>query len=83
MMKDISNPPVLIIKKGQTVTWENCDSVGHTVTSGTPEGGLDDNFDSGMFLGGGTYCVTFDKTGTYRYFCIFHPWKEGKIIVTE
>ena len=76
-------PQTLIIKKGQTVTWENCDSVGHTVTSGTPEGGHNGNFDSGMFVGDSTYCKTFDKTGTYRYFCIVHPWKEGKIIVTE
>ena len=81
--KKYLNPQTLIIKKGQTVTWENCDSIGHSVTSGTPEGGLDGYFDSDMFVGGNTYCATFDKVGTYRYFCIFHPWKEGKIIITE
>jgi plastocyanin len=76
-------PQTLIIKKGQTVTWENCDSTAHTITSGTPEKGPDGNFDSSMFLGGVTYSETFDEKGTYRYFCMLHPWKEGKIIVTE
>ncbi len=75
-------PQTLIIKKGQTVTWENCDSAAHTITSGTPEKGPDGNFDS-MFLSGNSFSVTFDEKGTYRYFCLVHPWKEGKIIVTE
>jgi len=76
-------PQTLIIKQGQTVTWKNCDSAAHTITSGTPEKGADGNFDSSLFMAGNTYSVTFKEKGTYRYFCLVHPWKEGKIIVTE
>ncbi len=76
-------PQTLIIKKGQTVRWENHDSAAHTVTSGTPEKGPDDFFDSSMFMSGGSFERKFEEKGVYRYFCLVHPWKEGKVIVTE
>ena len=28
-----------------------------------------------------TFTVTFEKSGTYNYLCIIHPWMVGKIIV--
>lgn len=76
-------PQSMIIKKGQTVTWDNCDSSVHTITSGTIEGGHDNIFDSGVFMSGEKFSHKFEKKGTYRYFCLLHPWKEGKIIVTD
>ena len=76
-------PQTMIIKKGQTVTWDNADSTLHTITSGTPESGPDRNFDSGLFPSENKFSHKFEETGTYRYFCAVHPWKEGKIIVTD
>ena len=76
-------PQSMIIKKGETVTWDNCDSAAHTITSGIPEGGADGNFDSNLFMSGNKFSHTFKKKGTYRYFCMIHPWKEGKIIVID
>jgi len=76
-------PQTLIIKKGQAVRWENHDNAAHTITSGTPEKGSDGFFDSSLFMSGHSFEWKFEKKGTYRYFCMVHPWKEGKIIVTE
>jgi len=76
-------PQSMVIKKGQIVTWKNSDSAAHTITSGTPEEGFDGKFDSSLFISGATFSHKFEKKGTYRYFCLVHPWKEGKIIVTD
>jgi plastocyanin len=32
-------------------------------------------------MGGATYAYTFDKTGSYDYFCMVHPWMVGNIKV--
>ncbi len=75
-------PQTLIVNVGDTVTWVNEDKAAHTVTSGTPESGSSEIFDSSLFMPGREFSVKFTKKGTYRYYCIVHPWKEGKIIVT-
>ncbi len=28
-----------------------------------------------------SFTLSFDKAGTYRYYCIFHPWQKETIIV--
>lgn len=68
------NPATLTIKKGETVTWTNEDSIQHTATSAG-------NFDSGMLSKGKTFSHTFDETGTFDYTCTPHPAMKGKIIV--
>ena len=30
---------------------------------------------------GNTFTVTFQKTGTFKYACILHPWMQGTVIV--
>ena len=66
---------------GQEITWSNDDSAAHTVTSGTPSNGPDGNFDSSLFMSGGTFSVTLDASGEYPYFCMVHPWMVGNISV--
>jgi len=66
---------------GDKVTWNNDDTAAHTVTSGTPTGGFDGLFDSGLFLSGARFSYIFDKEGTIDYFCIVHPWMKGIIQV--
>ncbi|MCS5609497.1 MAG: plastocyanin/azurin family copper-binding protein, partial [Candidatus Poribacteria bacterium] len=71
------------IDVGEKVTWKNQDLKNHTVTSGTPDNGPDGFFDSDIM---GTYVYfshTFDEPGKYDYYCTFHPWMQGKIIVGE
>jgi predicted lipoprotein with Yx(FWY)xxD motif/plastocyanin len=65
------NPKELTIKAGTTVVWHNNDSVLHTVTSDT---GLFD----GNLPGGADFQFTFDKAGTYAYYCKPHGGKGGE-----
>jgi plastocyanin/tetratricopeptide (TPR) repeat protein len=69
----------LNINIGDTVVWYNDDDSAHTVTSGIESS--DGNFDSGLFMAGGTFSTTLDESGEYPYFCMVHPWMTGKIVV--
>ena len=74
-------PYSVTISVGEEVTWSNDDTAAHTVTSGTPAGGADGNFDSSLFAAGQTFSVTFDEAGEYPYYCMVHPWMLGMITV--
>lgn len=81
-------PETVAVARGGTVTWENVGSVDHTVTAYGDEipdgaayfasGGFDSERDARTFLreglvgAGETYAHTFERTGTYGYFCIPH-----------
>jgi plastocyanin len=65
-------PDSLTIKVGTTVTWVNQDGYIHTATSGKSPDAPSGVFDSGKINAGGTFSFTFDKAGTYDYFCIPH-----------
>src|ERR687891_2605619 len=69
-----SNP--VEVKVGETVTWINDDSGGHTVTS------KDGVFDSEMMGKGQSFSSTFDKAGEYPYFCEPHPNMVDTVVVT-
>ena len=75
------DPEILTVKVGDKVRWENNDLAAHTVTSGNQAQGSDARFDSGLFMSGNNFEVTFNEKGTYDYFCMVHPWKAGKIVV--
>ena len=76
-------PEVITIEKGTTVKWVNDDNAAHTITSGTPNGGPNGDFDSSLFMSNEKFEHVFDKAGIVEYFCMVHPWKIGKIIVKE
>ncbi len=40
-------------------------------------------FDSGLLLAGNTFSHTFQEAGIVDYFCIFHPWMLGTVIVLD
>jgi plastocyanin len=65
------------ITVGTTVVWTNNDPLQHTVTA------VDRSFNSGLISPGKTYRHTFNKAGTYRYFCTPHPFMKGTIVVRE
>jgi plastocyanin len=58
-----------------TVTWVNNDNAAHTITA---EGG---SFGSGNIGSGGSYTYTFTTPGTYGYYCAYHSWMVGAIVV--
>lgn len=76
---EISNfafsPATLTVKVGDTVTWTNKDSMGHSATAN------DNSFDTGILDQGKLGTVTFSKVGTYTYHCSVHPNMHGTIIV--
>lgn len=71
------NPPVIKVRKGATVTWTNRDNVPHTVTAS------DGSFRSGLLNLGQSWSFTFDKPGTYSYYCEPHPYMQGQVIVED
>jgi nitrite reductase (NO-forming) len=85
-------PTELTVTVGTTVTWTNKDSVGHTVTEGTPESTKPANqrlFDSSngaqgkydLMQLGQSWSFTFTTPGTYDYYCIPHPYMRARITV--
>ena len=70
-------PNPLDVKVGTTVTWTNRDDIPHlvAVVQGPPPAQsppLDMN---------DSFSVTFEKPGTYRYFCTLHPHMQGTVVV--
>src|SRR3989338_853931 len=74
-------PKELTIKRGTTVVFTDKDGVPHTVTSDVVSGS--GGLNSGHLAQGGTYQFVFDKIGTYRYHCEYHPSMKATITVTE
>jgi len=73
-------PASVTVNSGDTVVWSNDDTAAHTVTSGTPTGGPDGAFDSGLVMVGSSFEIVAD-TGSYDYFCMVHPWMTGNVRV--
>jgi plastocyanin len=60
---------------GATVTWTNGDDIPHTVMSD------EKLFKSKALDTDDKFSHTFDKPGTYSYFCSLHPKMTGKVVV--
>lgn len=76
------SPDPIEIKEGQTITWYNGDSISHTVTSGEDDDSDTGSiFDSDAIIPNQYYSFTFDESGDYRYYCIYHPLMVGEVIV--
>jgi plastocyanin len=70
-------PAPLTVKAGTKVTWDNKDEDPHTVVSA--DGGK--TFKSDALDTDDKFSFTFDKPGTYKYFCSIHPHMIGTVIV--
>ena len=69
------SPATLEVKAGSTVTWTNADDIPHTVVSD------DKIFKSKALDTDEKFSFTFDKPGTYPYFCSLHPKMTAKVVV--
>lgn len=76
-------PSEVTVDVGGEVTWSNDDSAAHTVTGGSAVDGPSGVFDSSLFMAGATFSHKFEEAGTFNYFCMVHPWMEGKVVVQE
>jgi plastocyanin len=68
-------PESLTVKAGTQVTWINRDDIPHTVVES------ERSFKSKVLDTDDKFTMTFDKPGTYSYFCSIHPKMTGKIVV--
>jgi plastocyanin len=68
-------PQTVTVPVGATVTWINRDDIPHTVVS------TDGVFKSKVRDTDEKFSYTFDKAGTYSYFCSIHPKMTGKVVV--
>jgi YVTN family beta-propeller protein len=68
-------PQAITIKAGDGVTWSNDDGAAHTVTfkNGSPG--------AKSLAPGANFTQAFDQPGTYEYFCSFHPYMTGRVVV--
>jgi plastocyanin len=71
------SPTPLTVAPGTTVTWTNKDEEPHTVLSA--DGGQ--SFKSPALDTDDKFTFTFDKAGTYKYFCSIHPRMVGTVVV--
>ena len=69
-------PRVLTIAPGETVTWSNDDGAPHAIAFKGGAAGSDTLF------AGKTFSRTFDKAGSYDYYCGIHNYMTGQIIVS-
>lgn len=75
-------PDMISVRKGDSVTWINEDTVEHTITSGKPSDSRTGTyFDSSLISPEKRFTQVFSESGTYYYFCQVHPWKIGIINV--
>jgi plastocyanin len=71
----VFGPPTITASTGTTVTWTNHDDIPHTVVS------TDGVFKSKVRDTDEKFSFTFDKPGTYSYYCSVHPKMTGKVVV--
>ncbi len=72
----VYEPARIVVPAGTTVSFANRDAAPHTATS--KDSGL---FDSGTIKKGETGEVTLEEPGTFAYYCLFHPFMKGTVVV--
>lgn len=69
-------PASITVPQGTKLAFTNHDSSPHTATS--TESGA---FESGTIKEDQTGSITLEKPGTFSYYCAFHPFMKGKVVV--
>ena len=75
-------PDTVKVTVGMAVTWINRDEIEHTVTTGTPDG-RDGMMHVVLRAKGDSVSRTFERAGTWTYFCDRHQFMRGVITVTR
>ena len=68
-------PEEITVPAGTTVTFTNQDKAAHTATAD------DSSFDTEELGKGDSAEETFDEPGTYTYYCRFHVFMKGSVVV--
>jgi plastocyanin len=84
------DPASISVKAGDTLTWNNSNNIGHTLVQGTYEvdsaGQRTSEKDDGTFTldvkkQGDKVTHTYDKAGTFTYYCTIHKAMNGTVTV--
>ncbi len=70
-------PPLLRVKAGTTVTWQNADFASHGLNLRAPDG----TEVSRPLTRGSRASLKLDQPGVYTYHCLPHPFMTGTIVV--
>lgn len=70
------SPQTLHIQAGTTVVWRNYGNMPHTVTFNNY------SLNSGTISPGSSFSHTFTTSGTWNYYCQFHPSMTGSVVVS-
>ena len=70
------HPATITVATGARATFTNHDQTSHTATSTKTA------FDTGTFKPGHSATILLKQSGRYTYYCQFHPFMHGAIIVT-
>lgn len=76
VIDDAFRPDAASAHAGEVVEWRHAGFRLHTVT------GFDRTWNSGAFVPGDTFRMSFAQPGVYQYFCVEHPWMIGYVVVT-
>lgn len=68
-------PEEISVPAGTTITFTNQDAAAHTATAD------DSSFDTRELGKGESAEETFDEPGTYTYYCRFHVFMKGSVVV--
>ena len=68
-------PDSVAVPVGTTIVWENNDDIPHSIVEKTGK------FHSAALDTEDKFRFTFDKAGTFEYFCGLHPHMTGKVVV--
>jgi plastocyanin len=69
------NPSDAVVHVGDTVIFKNADDIPHQVVAD------DKSFHTAALDTGDEMAVTFNKAGSFPYFCGLHPHMQGKVTV--
>ena len=75
----------LTVSVNDKIRWINFDTVTHTVTSGSFQGGPDGVFNSGLLENSDvfSYEISPSDIGILSYYCTIHPWMNGFLTVLD
>lgn len=71
----VFEPEEITVPTGTTVTFTNQDTAAHTATAD------DSSFDTEELGKGDSAEETFDDPGTFSYYCRFHVFMKGSVVV--
>ena len=74
----VYTPTVLHVEEGTKVRWLNKDIFDHTVSGANGSWG-----DEAPIAQGESVAYRFDESGTYPYYCLFHPGMTGTVVVGD